>query len=111
MVTPAKETRLLASHLTRYLSVLLDRLNAKPEWIDAEIRQMGDVRYAATKSRSVLATMNDYKFQIEALLAKSLEVSEIEIALHLSVCPVGPLQYRNPGEVTLDLLKTRYEPG
>jgi hypothetical protein len=111
VVTPAKETRLLASHLTQHLSVLLERLNAKPEWIDAEVRQMVDVRYAATKSRSVLGTMNDYKFQIETLLAESLEVSEIAIALHLSVCPVGPLQYKSPDIVTLDLLKTIYEAG
>ena len=111
VVTPAKETRLLASHLVQHLSVLLDRLKVKPEWIDAEIRQMVDVRYAATKSRSVLGTMNDYKFQIEARLAESLEVSEIEIASHLSVCPVGPLQYRSPDKVTLDLLKKNYEAG
>lgn len=92
----------------QHLSVLLDRLKVKPEWIDAEIRQMVDVRYAATKNRSVLGTMNDYKFQIEALLAESLEASEIEIASHLSVCPVGPLQYSSPDKVTLDLLKKNY---
>lgn len=111
VVTPTKETRLLANHLTRHLSVLLGSLNAKPEWIDAEIRQMTDVHYAAAKSRSVLGTMNDYKFQIEALVAEALEVSEIKIGLHLSVCPVGPLQYRSPDKVTLDLLKTSYESG
>ncbi len=86
-------------------------IKVKPEWIDAEIRQMIDVRYAATKSRSMLGTMNDYKFQIETLMAESLDVSGIEIALHLSVCPVGPLQYRSPDQVTLDLLKTSYGAG
>ncbi|HEX2980847.1 MAG TPA: hypothetical protein VHO48_11330 [Anaerolineaceae bacterium] len=109
VIAPAKDTRLLANHLPRSLSVLLERLNAKPEWIDAEIRQMADVHYAPTGSRSVLGTMNDYKFQIEALLSRSLEESEIAIALHLSVCPAGPLEYRSPDRVTLDLLKTRYE--
>lgn len=111
VVTPAIETRLLAVHLARYLSILLDRLNAKREWIDAEIRQMIDVRYATTKRRSVLGTMNDYKFQIQSHLAESLEESELEIALHLSVCPVGPLQYRSPDKVTFELLKTSYEVG
>jgi hypothetical protein len=70
VVTPAKETRLLASHLVQHLSVLLDSLKGIPEWIDTEVRQMGDVCYAATKSRSVLGTMNDYKYQIESLLAE-----------------------------------------
>lgn len=111
VVTPAKETRLLANHLARHLSSLLGSLNAKPEWINAELHQMVDIHFSATKSRSVLGTMNDYKLQIEALLSESLEVSEIEIALHLSICPVGPLQYRSPDKVTLDLLKTSYEAG
>jgi hypothetical protein len=111
VVTPAKETRLLASHLVQHLSVLLDRLKVEPEWIEAEILQMVDVRYAATKNKSVLGTMNDYKFQIESLLTESLKVSEIEIALHLSVCPVGPLQYRSPDKVTLELLKKNHEAG
>jgi hypothetical protein len=107
--TPAKETRLLASHLLHHLSILLDRLKAKPEWIVAEISLMVDVRYAATKSRSVLGTMNDYRFQIEELLSISPVLSEIEIALHLCDCPAGPLQYRTPEKVTLELLQNRYE--
>jgi hypothetical protein len=111
VVTPAKEKRSFANHLVHHLSVLLDRLKAKPEWVDAETRQMVDVRYTATKSRSVLGTMNDYKFQIEVLLEESLEVSELEIAFYLSDCPVGPLGYRSPDKVTLDMLKTNYEAG
>ena len=109
VVTPAKETRLLASHLVQHLPVLLENLNAKPKWIDEEMRHMVDVRFAATKSRSVLGTMNDYKFQIERLHAESPELNELEISNHLSVCPVGPLQYRSSDQVTLDLLKTSYE--
>lgn len=111
VITPAKEMRLLASHLTRHLFDLLDRLNAKHDWMDAEIRQMADVRYAPAQNRSVLGTMTDYKFQIERLVAESLEICEIAIALRLSVCPIGPFQYKNPTEVTRDLLKTSCEAG
>lgn len=109
VVTPTKHTRLLAGHLVQHLSVLLNHLKAKPEWIEAEMRQMVNVRYSATKSRSVLGTMNDYRSQIDGQLEASLEVSEIDIALHLSVCPVGPLQYRSPHKVTVDLLKMFYD--
>lgn len=109
VVTPAKETRLLASHLVHHLSILLDRLKVKPEWIVAEIRLMIDVRYTATKSRSVIGTMNDYKFQIEELLSISPKLNEIEIALHLCDCPAGPLKYKTPEKVTLELLQNRYE--
>lgn len=111
VITPAKDKNLLANHLVQHLHALLDRLDAKPEWIEAEVRQMDVVRYAATKSRSVLGTMNDYMFQIEALLDDSPNATEIEIAKFLSVCPVGPLQYKSPDKITLDLLKTSYEAG
>ncbi|NLG99437.1 MAG: hypothetical protein GX491_18945 [Chloroflexi bacterium] len=109
VITPARETRLLADHLKRHLSELLERMNAKPEWIDAEIHQMEDVRYTKTSSRSVLGTMNDYKIQIETHIERSLYASEIEIAWNLRECPVGPLEYESPEKVTLDLLKKNHE--
>lgn len=108
VVTPARDTRLLANHLVQSLSSLLERLSVKQEWIDAEIRQMMDVHYATTRSRSVLGTMNDYHNQIYFLLEDSAEFSEIEIESNLIICPVGPLSYRNPGDVTLDLLRASY---
>lgn len=112
VITPAKEIRSLANQLTIHLSALLERLDAKPEWINAEIREMADLQYATTKNkRSILGTMNDYKIQIEAMIDKSKMISPIEIALNLSICPVGPLQYRNPRDVSLDLLKKGFEVG
>jgi len=111
VITPAKDIRSIASHLTHHLSELLERLGAKPEWIVAELREMNDTKYAATSSRSVLGTMNDYKVQIEAMVYESKDVKPLDVALGLSVRPVGPLQYRNPKEVSIDLLKQNYEVG
>ena len=111
VVTPAKEIRSLSNRLTEHLPVLLKRLNAKPEWIQEGNRKRADVRYAAPASRSVLGTMNDYKIQIEALLEEDREASEIAIAFHLRSTPIGPLQYKSPEEVTLQLLKSSYEAG
>lgn len=109
VITPAKDIRSLVDHLARQLAIVLQHLGAQPKWIDAEIREMANVCIAPTRSRSVLGTMNDYKIQIEAMIQGSEDIGPLEIALKLSRCPVGPLEYRSPDKVTIDLLKSRYE--
>ena len=109
VITPAKEVKSLANHLTRYLSSLLESLGIPSEWINAEIREMADVHFAKTHNRSVLGTMNDYKDQIESKYHRSGKADPLEMALNLSSCPVGPLQYRQPAEMALDMFKKRYD--
>ena len=69
---------------------------------------MADTHIATTRSKSVLGTMNDYKFQIEAMIHESGGISLLEMSINLSKIPVGPLKYRFPGEVALDLLKNNH---
>jgi hypothetical protein len=105
VITPAREVKSLASHLPRHLSALLEHLGASPRSIDAEVREMAEAHIAATRSKSILATMNDYKFQIEDMLHISGYISPLEMAINLSNTPVGILNYQFPGKVALDLLK------
>ena len=111
VVTPAREIKSLPNHLIHHLSALLERLDAPPQWIEAEVREMTDARIAKTHSKSVLGTMNDYDFQIEVMIQRSGIVDPLEMAINLSVCPIGPLQYQNPHEVSFELLKRRYSAG
>ena len=111
VVTPAKESHALSHHLKRYLAVLLELLHAERAWIDTELARMDEVTYAKTHSRSVLGTMNDYKYQIEGMLWNEIAVHEMDIALLLSKCPAGPLGYRSPDEATLALLGNTYAAG
>jgi hypothetical protein len=108
VVTSAREARLLAGHLTQGLAALLDRLGVSQEWIQAEVREMAEVHIAPTRSRSVLGTMTVYKYQMEGMLEEPGEMNPLEISLALSEILAGPLQYRQPREVALDLLKQRY---
>jgi hypothetical protein len=110
VITPARQIRSLESHLTQHLSALLAYLNVPQAWIDAEVREMAAVSFAATHSRSVLGTMNDYKYQIESMIWGNHSISPLEMAIQLSVCPVGPLQYRSPDKVSFELLKVKYDP-
>jgi hypothetical protein len=109
VVTPAREARLLAGHLTLHLSTLLASMGVPQEWIEAEVREMAEVSIASTRSRSILGTMNDYSYQIDAMMEDSRLISPLEIALSLSICPIGPMQYRNPADVTMELFKSKYD--
>jgi hypothetical protein len=111
VVTPAKETRSLAVHLSSHLSPLLRRLRAEPEWIEAEIHQMKEVIYAKTRNRSILGTMSEFKIQIEAILEDVADMDSLEIALTLCDVLMGPPPYRYPKEVAIDLLREKYGTG
>ncbi len=108
VVTPAKGGRSLASYLNQQLASLLEQLDARPEWIQAELREMAEVHYGAAQNRSVLGTMNDFKFQVETMLTRSPEPELLEISHRLSDIPTGPKPYHFPNDMTLELLKSRY---
>jgi len=111
VVTPTRDIDSLSNHLRFYLAILLDYLDTEPEWIEAEINQMTMSYYAPTNNRSILATMNDYKFQISSVLERKIDPSEAEIAFNLSQIPLGSLQFKFASEVSLDLLRKEYQSG
>jgi len=86
--------------------LLLD-LGAPAEAVADEREAMNDVVYARTNSRSVLGTMNDYTFALRIYLEEEPEKTLHEIALMLSVTPIGPLGYDSPDRVVRGLLGTR----
>lgn len=108
VVTPARESGKMGSHLTTYLDNLLRVLDMPSKWIDAEIGNMAAVHYAKTHSRSILGTMIDYKWQIETYTRFDKD-ELLEMCLRLSECPIGPMDYDNPRNVTFNLLKSRYD--
>lgn len=111
VVTPAREARLLARHLREGLAALLESLCMPSAWIESELSEMVEVRISTTHSRSILATMNDFKYQIMGGYFDDGWIDPLEVEGRLSECPIGPFQWRTPGEVAADLLKARYESG
>ncbi len=111
VITPAREARSMASHLTDQLKELLGFLAVPPDWIEAEIREMAEVHYSTTRSRSILGTMNDFKFQIEVRSEYSGIVDPFDLSLELNQIPVGPLEYGFPEQAALELLRKRYDTG
>ena len=108
VVTQARDARNIEAHLAGGLAELLEHLGVPIPWIHAELSEMRRAQLAPTRSRSVLATMNDYAFQIEGRYHEWGGVYPLQMSLDLSGCPSGPLGYRLPGEVTTGFLKARH---
>lgn len=81
------------------LPALLARLDLPAGWIEAEKKHFSEVSYAATRSRSVLGSMNNIHrliwFRAErALSFERLDLDALE--LELADTPFGAMQYHFP---------------
>lgn len=55
-------------------------------------------------NRTTLGSMNDFVFQVRAVLAQDQNATLEQISFDLSGIPCGPLKYRYPREAVLDIL-------
>ena len=104
VIVEQRDLRNLFSALHNAWTELLRRLEVPAQLIEAELHEMNDVRLGPTRSRSVLASMNDMKRHAHWLLTTQ-DPSLLGLELDLSGVPCGPLGYRSPREVTVDLLR------
>ena len=109
VVVPARSLSTLPSRFAEGLATVLTTLDVSPEVIAAELREMRDVTFTTTASRSVLGTMNDYAIYIEAVFRDDVTVSLHTLSVKLADTPVGPLGYDQPREVVRRLLGKRAE--
>ncbi|MBI3493451.1 MAG: hypothetical protein HY047_16970, partial [Acidobacteria bacterium] len=65
VVVPARHLSTLPTRFATGLKAVLTRLQIPEEVIAGEVREMRDVAFGTTASRSVLGTMNDYVHHIE----------------------------------------------
>jgi len=66
VVIAARDLSTLPSRFATGLAAVLTDLQIPEEAIAGELREMQDVVFSTTASRSVLGTMNDYAIYIEA---------------------------------------------
>ena len=105
VVVPAKNLPQLPARLVTAVGRLFMRIGVPPALAWAELQAMQEVRFGPTRSRSVLGSMNDFVYQVDAEFSEGEEVVYLdEVDLRLSEVPCGPLRYRNPAEVALDLM-------
>jgi hypothetical protein len=105
VVVPAKDLPQLPDRLVTSAGRLFTRIGVPPALAWAELQAMQEVRFGPTRSRSVLGSMNDFVYQVDAEFSEGEDVVYLdEVDLRLSEVPCGPLKYRNPAEVALDLM-------
>ncbi len=104
VVVPARRLSRLSSRFAEGLATVLTTLDISPEVITAELREMRDVTFTTTASRSVLGTMNDYAIYIEAVFRDDVTVSLNPLSVKLADTPFGPLGYDQPRDVVRRLL-------
>ena len=105
VLIPARGLSSLVPRFRVAVGELLLRLGVSNEQVRAERQEMVEIVIGPTASRSVLGSMNDLMFQCRGRLAQS-GVRDLEsIALELADVPCGPLGYKHPGQVAVELLR------
>ena len=87
-----------ASFLQRFgpeLAVVLAAHGIPQSVIDAELRQMDQVRLAKTLNRSVVGVMNEFGYLADAYRRGDPGPDLLQLALRLATTPCGPLYKRH----------------
>jgi len=104
------ELRDLPELFARGLSSLLEREGwTRPE-LDALLREHGEMVIGRTRSRSVLASMNDlvFKYTFRVQYEGGLESCDLhEVARHVNRIPQRPIDWKFPIEAWFDLAARR----
>jgi len=108
LVVPAKELPSLPTRLAQALRALLESARADELLVEAELREMEVHRIGRTRSRSVLASMNDMAFSARTFMQIHPDWSLLDVERRLGIMPCGPLGMKAPGEVAARLLVERY---
>lgn len=106
VVVTARDLPAMPRRLAEAAATLLASLGVRHELIRAEVREMQWIQVARTQSRSVLGSMNDFAFSVDAYFRGDREaVALAELDRWLADTPCKPLQYRTPGEVAGELMR------
>jgi hypothetical protein len=99
VVIAARDLSTLPVRFAAGLSAMLTTLQIPAGIIAAEVREVREVTFTTTASRSVLGTMNDYAIFIEAAFHHEVGMGLHRLSVKLADTPVGPLGYDRPRDV------------
>jgi hypothetical protein len=107
VVLPSRDLKSLIPRFQQAVNDLLTRLGIPAEARERESKEMLDVCFGPTASRGVLGSMNDLAVQCRFRLEEDPHMNLSDLALQLSEVPCGPLKYRYPAEVAIELLQKK----
>ena len=94
----------IAASFPQALSEVLQRLEFTPEAIDREIRESCDIVIAATASRSLIGSLNDFAIMTQHVMRRESADSLIDLSVWLARTPMATLGWKYPVEVAQELL-------
>jgi hypothetical protein len=108
IVLSARDLGTLVPRFLRGLADVLQALGVEKRIIDLELAQMEPFAFAATRSRSVLGTMNDFTLDLRYMLPLEPTYSPLDWSLRCAYKPCGPLDMGQPEVVAPQILRARY---
>lgn len=106
VVLPARDLKNVARHFLRAVRERLVRIGVNEAAVERELACLQPLAFAATRSRSVLGSVNDFVFQLKARAAHPLgrDWTPQSFEDELGEIPCSPLGYDHPVAVARRLL-------
>lgn len=106
VIVPARDARQLPTALAGAVRDRLAAIGVSAGHIGEELRQMSEVVFARTDSRSVLGTMNDYAFMAQDIRAQGEAPETLEELMQfLADTPIVALGGTRPVDLVRDALR------
>lgn len=99
LIVTARGSATLLDRVRSTLGVILERIAVPPPVIRRELSEMARVQIGRTASRSVLGTINDFRYQLGAMYEHGVQRDLVDWALHLAETPCKPIGYERPWTV------------
>ena len=107
VVMPGRDLANLGSNFPEALRHVLLAIGVPSAVADAETELSRDFVYAATDSRSMLGSLNDFAFMALHRSRDTSDVDVVSLAVELSGTPIIAMNFGFPRDVTLDRLGVR----
>ena len=104
VIIPAKEIKDFPARFCGELNKILEFSGIEKQKIDEETAAMQKIRFAATKSKTVLGCQNDCIRLLPHILENTSHRNLLEISLTLGRTPFKSINYANPLEITRECL-------
>ena len=105
VVVPLREARTLRARIQDMVGEVLLRLPASQRAFEDEHRAMEEAMFGKTASRRAVGVLVDFAYLLQAHGDKI--DAPIELSLHISETPCGPLKMQRPRDVAKEQLDTR----
>ena len=103
VLLPARGHEPLAARLPSTIGEILTALGIPEHAVREETDEMSTVTIAATASRSVLGSMNDFVYLFDGYWEPNETL--LNVALRIAEAPCRPLKMERPSRVTAELLR------